>query len=101
MYNTVNHQGEKRMRVRSLLAAAVLGAASLSADAAVYTMVDNNGSPVTGAFVSETITPGTGDFAGMDIHRFFYAFNDQSPPGAAGAVALQSAKVIMDAPNAG
>ena len=101
MYNTQINQGEKRMRVRSLLTAAVLGAASLSASAAIYPMVDNNGNPAPGAFVTETVTPGTGDFAGMDIHRFFYAFNDQSAPGAAGAVALQSAKVILNAPNAG
>jgi hypothetical protein len=101
MYNTQINQGEKRMRVRSLLTAAVLGATSLSASAKIYQMEDNNHVVVPGAFVSEVVTPGTGDFAGMDIHRFFYSFNDQSPPGTAGAVALQSAKVILDAPGAG
>jgi hypothetical protein len=83
------------MRVQSLFAAAVLGAASLPTGAAVYQLSDNNGNTVPGAAVSEVVTPGTGALAGYDIHRFFFAFNASSPPGTAGAVGLQALKVIL------
>jgi hypothetical protein len=96
MYNTRIIQGEKRMRVRSLLAAAVLGAASLSANAAVVQVKNATGDSVPGAFVSSTMTPGTGAYAGFDIYRFFYAFDASSPPGSAGAVGLQSLNVTLE-----
>jgi hypothetical protein len=83
------------MRVRSLLAAAVLGAASLSANAAVYDVFDAQGNKIAGAAVTTTVTPGTGANAGFDIHRFFYAFDPSTPPGTAGAVGLQSLNVTL------
>jgi hypothetical protein len=54
------------------------------------------GQSVPGAFVSEVISRGSGDLAGFDIYRWFYAFDSSSPPGAAGAVGLHHAKVTLN-----
>jgi hypothetical protein len=51
--------------------------------------------PIVGTFVSEMVTPGTGDLAGFQIHRWFFAFNNSSPIAVAGANGMQSAKVTL------
>src|SRR5687767_15087192 len=95
MYNTKQIQGEKRMRVRSLLAAAaamVLTGSVASAD----------------IVITFTRQDGTGANAGQDIIRFFGAFAPNSFLGTAddagtparegwGATGLQSVSAIMEA----
>jgi hypothetical protein len=80
MYNTQIIQGEKRMRVRSLLAAAAALTISASTASAAFT-------------VNVTRTAGTGDLAGFDIYRFFGHVGPEEI--AAGATGLQSAKVTL------
>src|SRR3954469_16231411 len=76
------------MRVKSILAAAVVtGMMTLSASAAFT--------------VSQTITPGTGDLAGFDIVRFFGALSPTSPEVAGGATVLQSDKVTLTTDGTG
>ena len=82
MYNTVNkQQGEKRMRVRSLLAAAAALAIGASTASAAFTIVD-------------TRTAGTGQYAGFDVVRFF------AKMGAADAgTGLQSVNATLTSPE--
>jgi hypothetical protein len=74
------------MRVKSLLAAAVVsGMMTLSASAAFK--------------VTETITPGTSGLNGFEIHRYFAAFDPTTSDEAlAGANGLQSVKVTLNSP---
>ena len=77
MYNTENKQGEKRMRVRSLLmAGAALALGASVANAAIV--------------VTTTTTPGTGGNAGFDVIRFFGRFGTTDPESVLGATGLQS-----------
>jgi hypothetical protein len=74
------------------LVAAALGLFSAAAQAIPLTpATDNNGIVVPGVFASETVVAGTGDLAGFEIHRFFFAFHPTaSPIGTANASGLQS-----------
>jgi hypothetical protein len=76
------------MRVKSLLAAAVVsGIMTISASAKFI--------------VTETIRPGTGDLAGLDIVRFFGAFGPTSDEAVAGATALQLSGVTLSTDGTG
>jgi hypothetical protein len=86
MYNTQIKQGEKRMRVRTLLAAAaglMLSGAAANAD----------------IVVTFTRAAGTGNNAGQDVIRFFGAFSPTSPVGQV-ASALQSVSGSIDIDDA-
>jgi hypothetical protein len=52
------------------------------------------------AFLSETVRPGTGDLAGFDLHRYFFAFNSASQAALAGGQGLQSVKITVSSNQA-
>src|SRR5688572_19373035 len=81
MYNTVNYQGEKRMRVRSLLAAAAALALGASTASAAFTVV-------------ETRTPGIDQYAGFDIVRYFAKMDASDPD-----TGLQSINATLTSPQ--
>src|SRR5688500_2627865 len=94
MTETKAIKGEKRM---SKLLKALAGIASLglagSASAEIVSYVPGKlGTQV----ITHTVTPGTGDLAGFEIHRYFTAFHPTaSLEGAAGANGVQSLKVQL------
>jgi hypothetical protein len=80
-----------------LASLAILGLATVSAQA--DQIIPNDPTSKGTMIVSETVTAGTGDLAGFELHRFYAALSPASPEVLAGAHGLQSVKVTLSSNN--